>query len=114
LTEDSDKLVIDQRTALECRLFQPPNLLLDNDLESGRTNKQRWGRSRRIVQDGPDISILDLIKRIDSLDSIVEELVEYETDSSTSRKLIERKVVGVSVDCGTEFRGEFGNGGQDD
>jgi hypothetical protein len=55
-----------------------------------------------------------LIKRIDALDSIVEELVEYETDSSTSRKLIEREVVGISVDGGTELRGEFGNGGQVD
>lgn len=58
---------------------------------------------RRVVQDSPNIPIFDLIKRVDTLHSVVEELVEDEANSRSSREFVQREVVGVPVDGGAEF-----------
>jgi hypothetical protein len=39
--------------------------------------------------------------------------VEDETDTGSTGQLVEREVVGVSVDHGTEFRTELGDRGED-
>jgi hypothetical protein len=58
---------------------------------------------RRVVQDGADIAVLDLIKRINALDTVVEELVENEADTSTARQLVGLQVCCVTVNYSAEF-----------
>lgn len=58
---------------------------------------------RGIVQNRTDIAVLDLIKGVDVLDTIVEQLVEDETNSGSARQLVQRQVVRVSVDHGPEL-----------
>lgn len=69
---------------------------------------------RRVVQNRPDIPILNLVERIDTPNSVVEKLVEDETDTSSTRQLVEREVVGVSIDHRSEFRAELCDGRKDD
>lgn len=52
----------------------------------------------RVVQNGSNIAIFDLIERIDALDTIVKQLVEDETYTGTTRQFVQRQIVGRTVD----------------
>jgi hypothetical protein len=58
--------------------------LLDNEFECGCVNEESWRRAGRVVKNGSDIDILDLIEWIHSLDTICVQFMENETDSGTS------------------------------
>jgi len=83
-------------------------------LERSKENEREVSTHRRVVQNRPDISILNLIERIDALDSVVEQLVVDETDPSSSRQLVEVEIVGSSVDDASELRAELGDDLEDD
>lgn len=72
------------------------------------------GDYRRVVQDRPNVTVLDLIKGIDGSDTIIEQFMEHEADTSTSRELVHRKVICVTIDCAAKFRSEFRYNGQHD
>jgi hypothetical protein len=57
----------------------------------------------RVIQNGSDIPIFDLIERIDTLDTVIEQLVEDETYTGTTRQFVQRQVVGRTVDSGSEL-----------
>lgn len=50
LRKDSDELIVDKLTALETWLLETLDLLLDDDLESGRSDEKRRCRSLHIHQ----------------------------------------------------------------
>ena len=53
-----------------------------------RNSKAGVDTHGRVVQNSPDISVLDLVERIDALDTIVEQLVEDEADTGSSGKFV--------------------------
>jgi hypothetical protein len=83
LTQYTNQLVVDQLATFETRVFQPFDLLFHDALESSGADEQRWGRTlvnkhecqfsahntdvrtyRKVVQNRPDIAILDLVEGI--------------------------------------------------
>ena len=66
-----------------------------------------WKTYRRVVQDGPDISIFDLIEWVDGLDAVVEQLMEHKADTCTTRQLVQREVARVTIDRCPELRAEL-------
>jgi hypothetical protein len=64
---------------------------------------------RRVVQDGADIGVLDLIVRVERLDPVGEEFVEDEADTRSSRKLVERQIARVTVNGSAELGAELGD-----
>lgn len=70
---------------------------------SGHQQRQEKCTYRRVVQDRPDIAVLDLIEWIDSLDTVIEELVEDETYTSTARQFIEGQIICRAIDGRPEF-----------
>ena len=66
-----------------------------------------------VVQDRSDISIFHLIERVERLDAIVEQLMEHETDTCTTRKFIHAQVIDVAVDRASEVGREFGDNVED-
>ena len=114
LAENTDEFIIHKLAALQRRVLQPPDLLLHDDLERLRPDEQRRRRARRVVQNRPDVPILNLVEWIDRLDAVVEQLVEHETDTRTTRELVQRQVVGVTVDGRPELGAELGDDVEDD
>jgi hypothetical protein len=55
-----------------------------------------------------------LIVRVETLDTVREEFVEDERDTSSSRKLVESEIRGRTVDCCSEVTAEFGDDLKDD
>ena len=109
LGQDANQLVIDQGCALEARLFQPLDLLLDDELERGRADKEGRRRARRVVEDGADIHVLDLVKGIHRLDAVGIQLVEDEADSGTTRQLRARKLRVVAIQHRAPLVSELGD-----
>jgi hypothetical protein len=72
------------------------------------------GTHGRVVEDGSDVGILDLVVRVERLDSVRVQLVEYETDPRSSRELVERQVSRVTVDRRPEVGAELSDDGEDD
>ena len=64
---------------------------------------------RRVVENGANVHILDLIKGVQRLDTIGEELMEHKTDTRTARELEGGQIRRVSVDDGPELTAEFGD-----
>jgi hypothetical protein len=58
---------------------------------------------RGVIQDGTNIAILNLIERINGPHTIVVKLVEDKRDTSTAGEFVERQIVGVAVDHGSEL-----------
>ena len=67
---------------------------------------------RRVVQNCPDIPILDLIEWIDALYSIIEQLMEHKADPCSSTQLIQAQIIRVTVNDRAEFGCELGDDGQ--
>lgn len=100
LTQDPDKLVIDQRDTLQARVFHSLDLLLDNQLERSGTDEQSRRGTRGVVEDRADVDVLHNIEGIHSLDPVGVELVEYKADTSTARKLNAGQLCALSFqDC---------------
>ena len=114
LAEDTDELIIHKLAALQRRVLQPPNLLLHDNLERLCPDEQRRRRAGRVVQNRPDIPVLNLVEWIDRLDAVVEQLVEHKADTRTTRELVQRQVVGVTVDGRPELGAELGDDVEDD
>lgn len=70
------------------------------------------GNHRRVIQDGPNVPILHLVEGVNGFDAIVKQFMEHEADTSSARKLVQRKVVSVAVDRVAEFGSKFRNDGQ--
>ena len=68
---------------------------------------------RRIVHSNPDVSILNLIKGVDVLNTITEQLMEHKANPSSSTELIQTQIIRISVNERTKFSGEFGDDGDD-
>ena len=114
LCQDTNELVIDQLATFQRWILQSPDLLLDNDLERLCTDKQRRRRTGRVVENGADVTVLDLVERIDGLDAVVEQLMEHKADTCTTRQLVQREVARVTIDRCPELRAELRNHGQHD
>lgn len=74
------------------------------ELSAHDTTAVRKKTYRRVVQDRPDVAILDLIEWIDGLDAVVEQLMENKGNTRASRQLVQSKVVGATVDGCPEVR----------
>ena len=85
LAQDANQFVVDERGALETGFFQPPDLLLDDQFKGRGSNEERRGRSGGVVEDGPNVDVLVLIKGIHRLDTVIIQFVEDEADTSASR-----------------------------
>ncbi|KAH3667130.1 hypothetical protein OGAPHI_002779 [Ogataea philodendri] len=90
------------------------DLLFDQNLESLRANKQRRSRSRRVVHDGSDIGVLDLVEWVQSVDSVFKDLVENKADSGTSAQLVRRDVFGLTVQNSSVVVAEVGDHAEHD
>ena len=130
MPKDANQLVVYELAALQCRILETLNLLLDDDLEGCGTNEQRrcgtlplqfsdgfreWLTCAygRVVQDRSDIAILDLVERVDSLYTLAEKLMEDKADTSASGQLVQGEIVRVTVDRRPEVRAEVGDDRQD-
>lgn len=87
LAEDADQLIVNQRDTLVAGVFQALDLLLDDQLESSGSNEKGRGRTGGVVENSANINVLDLVEGIHGLDTVGVELVEHETDTSTTRQL---------------------------
>lgn len=74
--------------------------------------KDKAKTHRGVVQYSTDVAVLNLVKWIDGLDTLVEQFMEDEADTSTTRQLGYRQVVRVSVDGGAEVGAEIGDDGE--
>jgi hypothetical protein len=54
-----------------------------------------------------------LVKRIDGLDTVGEQLMEDKGDTSTAGKFVEREILDVTIDGRPVIRAELGDDGQD-
>lgn len=113
LTEDPDKLVIDQRDTLQAWVFHSPDLMLDDQLECGGTDEQGRRGTGRVVKDRTNVDILHDIEGIHSLDPVRVELVEYKANTSTARKLNARQLRALSFQDCAVFIAEFCDDVQD-
>ena len=87
----------------------------DNSTDQSSTHGRALRRTySRVVQQRPDITVLVLIKRIDTPDTIIEQLMEDETDTRSTGQLVDREVLRVSVDHCAELGAKLGNGREDD
>lgn len=114
LCQYPDELVINQACALQTRILQSLDLLLDNKLERGSADKERRGRAGRVVQDGSNVGILDIIERVHRFDSVGIQLVEHKTDTRTSGKLCTGKFLVVTLQNCTVLVAELGDGVEND
>lgn len=105
---------MDQTGALQTGIFQSLNLLLDDELESSGTDEQGRRRSRRVVQDSPDVRVLNVLERIHSLNAVGVQFVEHEADTSTTRQLSARELLVVTLQDRAVFVAELGDDVEDD
>lgn len=68
----------------------------------------------RVVEDRPDINVLDLIKRIHGLDRVPEDFVVNVRDSSTAAEFRARQIRAATIDNGPEFVAKFGDDVEDE
>ena len=74
--------------------------MLDDELECGSTDEKGGRGTRRVVKYSTNVNVLDLVERINSLDTVCVELMEDEGDSGTTRKFDAGKFLVVSLeDC---------------
>lgn len=114
LAEDPDQFIVDEGDTLQTGLFQPFDLLLDDEFKCRRSHEQSRRRTRRVVKYCADVNVLDLVERIHGLDTIGVEFVEDEADTGTSGQLHARQLLAVAVQNRTIFVAEFGNDVEDD
>lgn len=109
LSQNANQLVIHQRDTLQAGVFQPFDLLLDDQLKRSGSDEQRRRRTRRVVENGSDVDILHLVEWIHGLDTVRVELVEHKADTSTTRQFNAGQLLVVSFQHRTVFIAELGN-----
>lgn len=114
LTQDAHQLIIDQRDTLCAGVLQALDLLLHDQLERSGSNEQGRGRSRGVIENGPDVDIFDNVERIHGLDTVGVELVEYKADTSTTRQLNAGQFLVVSLQYRAVFVAELRDDVKDD
>ena len=114
LSEDAHQLVVDERDALQAGILEPLDLMLDDQLKGGGADKQGRRGAGRIVQDGPDVDVLDVVERIDGLDAVRIQLVEDEADASAARQLDARELLVVAFQRRPPLVAELGDDVEDD
>ena len=114
LSKNAHQLVVHQRDTLETGIFESLDLLLDNHLERRGPHEQCRRGSRGIVEDSPDIDVLNLVKRIHRFDPIRVELMEHKADARSSGKLHTRQFLIIPVEHGPPLVTEFRDKVEDD
>ena len=79
------ELLIDQVSTVKRRLQQPGNLLADEDFEGALRHEQTWAHGGCILDRRLNVLFAQVLKRINSIDNVPENLMEDEVDTSTSQ-----------------------------
>ena len=107
LAQNAHKFVIDQRSTFQAGILESLDLLLHNQFKSSGADEECWRGTGRVVKNGANVNVLDLIEGVESLDTVRVEFVEHKADTSTTGELNAGNLLVVSIQDGAIFVAEF-------
>ena len=112
--EDADEFVVDEADAFEGGFFEALDLLLDDQLEGRGADEERGAGAGAVVQDGPDVDVLDLVEGVDGFDAVGVELVEDKGDTRAAGEFDGGKLLVGAFEHGAVLVAELGDDVEDD